>query len=190
MNAAKQAAWLFFTLIMLAYSGWYFVGGAPSIKLDPSTLSTTIDATALHLTVRKFNTEGMLVNQLITPRMQHIPKGDIHLFLTPHIIITQDEKPAWDIQSQLAKSFDGGDHITFSKQVVVHQNPGDKTQESTLRTEEVTYFPDEKKATSDLLVTYEQPGNIVQSKGMIAFIDEKRVQLLHQARGSYVPNEG
>ena len=52
----------------------------------------------------------------------------------------------------------------------MHQKPGEKTQESTLKTEEVTYFPKEKKATTILFVTFEQPGNIVQSKGMNAYL--------------------
>lgn len=31
---------------------------------------------------------------------------------------------------------------------------------------------------------------MLQSKGMNAYLDEKRIELLHQARGSYVPTNG
>ncbi|WP_196211486.1 LPS export ABC transporter periplasmic protein LptC, partial [Legionella pneumophila] len=37
---------------------------------------------------------------------------------------------------------------------------------------------------------FEQPGNIIQSTGMNAYLDEKRVELLHKARGSYDPAKG
>lgn len=190
MNAAKQALWLFFTLIILAISAWYYSNMETATKLDNETLSSTIDATITQLTVRQFNSEGLLTNLLITPLMQHIPKEDIHLLQTPHITIAQVDQPSWDIRSLKAKSFNGGQRIIFSKEVIVHQNQGDKTQESTLKTEEVTYYPKEKKATTDLFVTFEQPGNIIQSTGMNAYLDEKRVELLHQARGSYVPAKG
>lgn len=72
--------------------------------------------------------------------------------------------------------------------MIVHQKSGSNNQESTFKTEEVTYFPKEKRATTELFVTFEQPGNIVESTGMNAYLDEKRVELLHGAKGSYVPN--
>ncbi len=190
MNAVKQTIWLLFTLIILTVSGWYYVNMESITKLDGDTLSSTVDTTVSQLTVRQFNSEGLLTNLLTAPLMQHIPKGNIHLFQTPHIVIAQEDQPAWEIRSKKAKSLNGGQKIIFSKQVIVHQNPGSKTQESTLKTEEVTYFPKEKKATTDLFVTFEQPGNIVESTGMNAYLDEKRVELLHQARGSYAPAKG
>ncbi|MCL5272814.1 MAG: LPS export ABC transporter periplasmic protein LptC [Gammaproteobacteria bacterium] len=190
MNAAKQALWLLLTFIVLAGSGWYLSNSKKIATLDNDALSTSIDTTVNHLTVRQFDNKGSLINLLTTPLMEHIPKEDTHLLKAPHIIIKQDDQPAWEINSIKAKSIDGGARITFIEQVVVHQNPGDKTQESTLKTEEVTYFPKEKRATTNLFVTFEQPGNIIQSTGMNAYLDEKRVELLHKARGSYEPAKG
>lgn len=190
MNIAKQIIWFFFTLFILAYSGWYFVNFETAVKLDNETLSSTIDTTVTQLTVRQFNSEGVLTNLLTTPMMQHIPKGDIHFFQSPHVVIVQEDEPSWDISAETAKSFAGGTKIVFKRKVVVHQNLGEKSEQSTLKTEEVTYFPKEKRATTNLFVTYQQPGNYVESTGMNAYLDEKRVELLHQARGSYAPDNG
>ena len=189
MNAAKQVTWFFLTLIILVGSGWYYSKSA-RIHLDRDALANSIESTVSHLKVRQFNTEGTLTNLLTTPKMQHIQSGDIYLLHSPHILVSQEEQPPWNIHSESARSFDGGKRITFTGNVVVHQKRGDTSQESTLKTEEVTYFPKEKKASTDLLVTYQQPGNIIQSTGMNAYLDEKRVELLHQARGSYVPAHG
>jgi len=190
MNAAKQVTWLFFTLIILACSGWYYSQSSSAMHWDRDALANSVESTVYQLKVRQFNAEGTLANLLTTPVMQHVQNGDVYMLQSPHILVSQEEQPPWDIHSKNAKSFEGGKRITFTGNVVVHQKQGDKTQESTLKTEEVTYFPKEKKASSDLLVTYEQPGNIIQSKGMNAYLDEKRVELLHQARGSYVPARG
>ncbi|KTD40688.1 LPS export ABC transporter periplasmic protein LptC [Legionella parisiensis] len=190
MNATKQFAWLFFTLILLACSGWYYSHTRTLIRLDSETLANSVDTTISHVIVRQFNQQGALANKLITPFMQHIQKGNVYLFQNPHIVVSQEEQPPWDISSIRAKSFEGGKQITFTGNVIVRQKKGNNSQESTLKTEEVTYYPKEKKASSDLLVTYEQPGNIIQSTGMNAYLDEKRVELLHQARGSYVPTHG
>lgn len=187
MNAAKQTMWLFLTLIALTGSSWYYSHLKPLIKLDKDTLLSTVDSTATHLTVKQFNEEGLLVNYLSTPLMKHIPKENIHLLQTPHITIHQKDHPSLEIRSITARSIAGGTQITFLQHVVVHQNPDAKTQESTLKTEQIVYYPKEKKATTDLFVTFEQAGNSVESIGMNAYLDEKRVELLHRAKGSYAP---
>lgn len=190
MNAVKQVTWLFFSLIILACSGWYYSHSSAFTRLDRETLANSVAITVSDLKVRQFDAEGKLINLLTSPTMQHIQNGNVYLFAKPHILVHQDEQPPWDIRSHHAKSFEGGKRITFTGNVIVHQKQGSKTQASTMKTEEVTYFPKEKKASTDLLVTYEQPGNIIQSQGMNAYLDEKRVELLHQARGSYVPTNG
>jgi lipopolysaccharide export system protein LptC len=189
MNIVKQTIWLFFAAFLLIGSGWYYKQLKPSIRLDNETLSTTIDSTVSKLTVRQFNEKGELVNLLTTPLMEHIPKDNVHLLQTPHIIIKEPDQPAWEINSLTAKSYEGGEQITFINKVVVHQNADKKTQESTFKTEKITYFPKEKRATTDLFVTFEQPGNIVESTGMNAYLEEKRVELLHGAKGSYAPSQ-
>jgi lipopolysaccharide export system protein LptC len=189
-HAVKQTLLLSLTVILLAGSGWYYAFREQVKPLDNETLATTIDTHVVQLTVRQFNAEGLLTNVLTTPFMHHIPKNNLHLLQTPHIVITQDNQPAWEIDSKEATSFAGGERIVFSTHVIVHQKGDAKVQESTLKTEEVTYFPKEKRATTNLFVTFEQPGNTIQSTGMNAYLDEKRVELLHRARGSYVPAKG
>lgn len=190
MIAAKQAAWLFIALISLACSGWYFASSSVKFKLDAHTLSTTTDMVVNNLTVRQFDKEGKLINYLKTPLMHHIPANNTHVFKTPHIIITQDDQPDWDINAQQATALYGGEEITFNKNVIVHQGNDENTQESTFKTEAITYFPKNKMATTPLDVTYESSGNIVQATGMKAYLAEKRVQLLSQARGKYEPKHG
>ncbi len=187
----KQPLWLCLTLITLIASGWYYARIKPTIPLDNDTLSTSIDSTITQLTVKRFNEQGELVSLLTTPLMEHIPKNNLHLLQTPHIVIKEKNQPDWEIKSHNATSFEGGSRITFIDKVIMHQNMGDAHQESTLKTEKIIYYPKEKRATTDLFVTFEQPGNLVESTGMNAYLEEKRVELLHGAKGSYVPtNQG
>ena len=190
MNAVKQSVWLFAVLLCLACSSWYFASTKKMIKLDAHTLSTTADMVIDNLTVHQFDTNGHLVNSLQTPVMRHISMNNTHWLKTPHIIITQENQPAWEIHAQQATALYGGQQITFNKDVIIHQEKDEHTQESTLKTESMTYFPKDKLATTLLEVTYEQPGNIVQSKGMTAYLAEKRVKLLSQARGVFNPSRG
>jgi lipopolysaccharide export system protein LptC len=190
LNAAKQAAWLFVALISLACSGWYYASSAPVRHLDDQTLSKTADMVINNLKVQQFDANGRLVNYLQTPLMHHVPLNNTHWLKNPHVIIAQSDQPTWEIQSQQATSLNGGESITFNKQVVIHQQKDEHTQESTLKTEAMTYFPKDKLAITTLDVTYEQPGTIVQSTGMKAYLAEKRVLLMGQTRSTYAPNRG
>ncbi len=190
MIAAKQAAWLFLAVICMACSGWYFAGNPVVVKLDKQTLSNTTDTIINNLTVHQFDTNGQLVHYIHTPLMKHIPVNNTHWLKNPHIIISQQDQPAWEIHAQHATALYGGNQITFNEHVVVHQDKGENTVESTFKTEEITYFPKDKVATTLLDVTFEQPGHLVQAKGMKAYLNDKRVKLLSQARGTYDPNSG
>ena len=190
MNVSKQSLWFLLILIVITGSAWHFTKTKVIDSLAMKTLSSQVDSSVLNLRVKQFNKEGVLVNSLTTPLMKHIPKGDVNILQQPHIMVVQNDQPAWEIHAQKAKAFEGGKRIVFTKQVVVYQNAGDNNQESTLKTEEITYYPKEKKALSSLLVTFEQPGNVIQSRGMTAYLEEKRIELLHQARGTYVPAKG
>ena len=190
MNATKQAAWLFLAVMCIACSSWYFASSPVIIKLDKHTLSTTIDMAINNLTVHQFNAEGQLVNYLQTPLMHHISENNTHLLKAPHIVVSQPNQPTLEIHSQQATALYGGQQITFNKNVVIHQSKNENTQESTLKTEAITYFSKDKIATTALDVTYERAGNIVKATGMKAYLAEKRVQLLSNARGSYEPSTG
>lgn len=190
MNSIKQALSFLCILILLAGSSWYFGSSTVLEKLDEGTLSRTADMFVHNLKVHKFDADGILVHQLSAPSMQHYPQDDSYIFQKPFIIVNQKDQPAWNIRSEKAQSRHAAETITFTEQVVVHQNAGKTTQESTMTTEKIVYYPKEKKASSDALVTFEQPGNTLQSTGMTAWLAEKRVQLLHQARGKYVPKVG
>jgi lipopolysaccharide export system protein LptC len=187
MNAAKQAAWLFCLLLCLAGSGLYFASEKPIKRLDDNLLSKTADMVISNLSVRRFDEQGKLVNFLQTPEARHIPANNTHLFKSPHLTLSQNNQPAWEINSQNAKSINGGELITFKNKVVIHQQKNKNGQESTMKTEELHYYSKSKVAVTELPVSFEQPGSIVHSKGMKAYLEDRHIQLLSQARATFEP---
>ena len=190
MNAARQAAWLFIALLALAGSGWYFASSKLVIKLDDQTLSTTPDTIISQLTVQQFDVKGQLSQYLQTPLMSHTPLDNTHQLETPHIIIAQLNQPSWEIHALEATALHGGKQITFKNNVMIRQKKDEHREETTLTTEELTYFPKTQLATTQKEITLVQAQNTVQSTGMKAYLAENRVQLLNNARGTYAPNHG
>jgi len=185
MNAAKQAVWMFFALIALACSGWYFASKPLTARLDPQTLANTEDTIVTNLVVSQYNDQGTLINQLSSPQMKHIPQQNTHLLANPHILIVEQNQPAWEIQATSATGIDGGKQITFSQNVVIHQQAGEHNLENTFTTEELIYFPKTKYATTALPVFFSQPGSTMHAKGMHAWLDEKHIELLSNTRITY-----
>ncbi len=190
MNAAKQAGWLFLTILALAGSGWYFASSSPLLKLDNDTLSTTPDTIISELMIQQFNDKGEISHYLHTPVLYHIPLHNTHKLKTPHIIVTQLNHPSWEINAEHATAIGGGQEITFQSNVIIHQNKDEHREETTLKTEELTYFPKSQLATTPKDIQITQAKNIVKSTGMNAYLSENRVQLLSNARGTYAPNAG
>jgi lipopolysaccharide export system protein LptC len=190
MNAAKQAFSLFALLMMLASLGWYFASETPKLGLSAQSLSRTADAIVSNLTLRQFNTQGMLTHYLESQKMEHTPYQDSHFFQMPHIIVRQEGEADWEIYSQKAQSIHKGEQVTFTDQVIVHQAKGEKNEESTLNTEKLVYFPQKKLATSDKTVVFKQQGSVVHSEGMNAYFQDKHIELLGKARAIYNAKNG
>ena len=190
MNTIKQFFWLSCTAILFAGSLWHYYQQSPTVRLDAEALAHSVQTTVRDLKIQQYNTEGQLTNFFSSPWVEHIPHDDVYLFQQPRILVSQEQQPPWDIRANQGKAIANWKKIIFSGQVVVEQAQGKKNLPSIFKTEEVTYYPKEKKASTDLLVTYEQPGNKIESQGMNAYLEEKRVELLHRARGHYAPTKG
>lgn len=187
---AKKGVSLLFIILLLAVFTWYATHSVdkvmPNISLNMVEEDTTIEG----LVVRQYDDKGRLITFLETPLVKHIPQRNQHWLQTPHIILAQAKEGAWEIDAQQALSMEGGAKIILRNNVQVLQKKAEDGSESLLKTEKLIYFPKERTAMTNAEVTYQQPGSIVQSKGIEIDLAEKRVKLLHHARGTYEPKRG
>ena len=191
MNTAKQASWLCVTLMAVAVFCGYQARSTPHHhRLDEQTLSAIPDQQITRLNLRQFNSTGRLIHQLTTPFMRHIPSQNKHWLKNPLITITELNQPAWDIQSKEATSLNGFERITFQHDVLIHHAAYEKNQAGTISTEEISYIPNQKLATTDGDITWIQAGNAMHAKGMNAYLKELRVDLLHNPVATYEPMHG
>lgn len=189
MNAAKQAFYMFATLLLLATSGWYFVrSSSPQFKLDADALMLTTDTIIDHVSMRQHDQTGKIAHSMESLQIKHIPKENTHWIKKPHLWVVQGDQSPWEINANEATALHGGEVITLHSQVRIHQNKSDHNEENTLTTEELTYYPKTKEASTEKDILFVQPGHRVQSKGMRANLEKKHVHLLGQAKGIYEPN--
>lgn len=189
MIAPKQAAWIFLSMILLAYGGWYFAASIPKSQLDEQTLSQTADAIIENVTLKQFNAQGQLISQLRAPLIEHIPYHNTHHIKSPVILFTQGHDAPWQIKANKAVSLNGGKKIDFFDEVNIYQAAGPHNSESRLQTSQISYYPFKKFAITDKDVTFIQPSTTVKATGMKANLADNHIQLLQDARGVHVPSE-
>ena len=150
MNTLKHRAGWYGAFFLVSVLCWYTTRTTPPTQpLDSHLLSSLPDQRITTLNVKQFDAAGMLIHQLTTPFMQHTPDQDKHWLKTPRITITTPNQPITNIQSQEATAWEGGTRITFQHDVIIHHSAYEKNQAGTLTTDEISYIPRQKLATTN-----------------------------------------
>ena len=181
MNRIKRYFSTVGALSTLVYFLFSFLKAQPTYTLDNNTLSNSVDTIITELTVQQFDETGQLAHYLYTPELQHIPLNNRHELKSPQIMIKQAMQPDWKIEANHAQTIHGAEQITFTGNVIVHQD----VKANRLNTEELTYYSNQKLAISPTNVLFTQPGSTVQSKGMRAYLDKNYLQLLSQSHATF-----
>ncbi len=140
------------------------------------------------VTAMQYGANGKPTMQLITPKMVHYPENDSTDIFAPHVTIYRKSPQPWFIEANFAKTTDGVKEILFWSNVTIHHPSDIENPATSLQTEELTIFPDQQLARTDLAVTFIQPDTTVHAIGMLANLNDNTIKLLSQAQGEYAPN--
>jgi lipopolysaccharide export system protein LptC len=187
MNTTTQASLMGLGLLMLACLSWYGASSSPTVTVNTAQLAALPDQRITTLQVQQFDQAGNLLHLLNTPLMEHMPLKDIHLLYQPIIKVTEPNQPTWEIRAKEATAKQGAKQITFLHDVLIHQHADAHHVAQTIQTNQITYFPKQKLATTDQKIIWNQSNHQVEAIGMNAYINEHRIDLLNQARAVYAP---
>lgn len=173
-------------LAIVSFFGWYHFTSKP----HDSKTTADVDAFAMGIDGVQFDALGQKQGELKSPQLLHLARDDSSLLTTPELTLySKDNKAPWTISSQSGKTFNGIEKVDLIDNVVIHQPVGAQNQETTIMTSLLHIFPDKQWANTDKPVTLIQSGIKITSVGMNAYLDQKHVTLLSQARGFYDPNK-
>ncbi|MGV3740419.1 MAG: LPS export ABC transporter periplasmic protein LptC [Gammaproteobacteria bacterium] len=155
--------------------------------LDQNTLEQTANVIIYDLKYRQYNANGTVLHFLETPKMRHIPKNNKHILTTPHLIVTEPDKEPWEMHAELGTAVNKTEMILLDRHVLINQHKNN--EEMVLKTEHLTYFPEEKRATTHEEVTMIQGGTHIRSTGLVANLADNQIHL-QNARGRHVQSMG
>jgi len=183
MNISKQFTYLFILLALIGFSTWIYLH---SQSTDNKTQHTEndFDFYAKGITYLQFDKTGKLKNTFSTPNLMHYPKDNASRFSNPNIVIFRDNEPPWTIIAKHGQAFHGNEKIILRDNVKLQQKAGSENPIRTITTSVLDFYPKTNFATTKAFIRFAQPGMIMTSNGMKAYLDEERILLSH-ARGNY-----
>ena len=177
---------LLLLLAILSFLGWYHYTAKPK----HTETTNVIDAFAIGIDGTQFDIMGQKQGELKSPKLLHFASDDSSLLTTPYLTLySKDNKAPWTITSKTGKTFNGTEKVDLIDNVVIHQPTSAQNQDTTISTSLLHIFPKQQLANTDKSVTLVQSGVKITSIGMNAYLDQKHVTLLSQARGFYDPTK-
>ena len=105
---------------------------------------------------------------------------------TPFFVLYDENRTPWHITATNGLAFENKPKkINLWDHVIVKQMPGPKSDETILKTPEMTYYPDTAFAHSDKAVTIQQPGSIMHSIGFDAYLKKSLIKFLSRSETQY-----
>lgn len=177
--------WLPLTLLaVMTSAGWY-----QWLLHHPQGHHLTgdyIDIIAETVQVKRFDEQGQLMQVLTSPRVEHYAISQTLHFNHPKAIIfpTQPGRSIWQMTAGMGVLSSHKDQLDLSQGVDIQELIVNGKR---LQTEKLTWFPANKTAVTDQLVTATEPGAVITAVGARFEQIPGVVYLLSQVKLNYQP---
>ncbi len=162
---------------------WGF-GQSPQEHIpDNKGLSNTIDYYLEQATIREWSTDGQLAIRLETEKLEHNPQLEVNYLTNPRMTHLGNEKPFYASSDQ-GIAFDDNSRTDLLGNVAIYSNKG-QDDETTLKTEKLSFFPQQNIAQTDQPVTIKSPDSQMKGIGMDINFDDQILNLHSQVEGTH-----
>ncbi|MGH8504059.1 MAG: LPS export ABC transporter periplasmic protein LptC [Gammaproteobacteria bacterium] len=131
--------------------------------------------------------DGAPKYRIEAPRMVHFPRGDSARLISPHVWFFRDDGPPVELRSERARVTAMGERIWLPGEVDIERPPHDHRARLTVRTRDVTVFPDPRIARTQAPVKAMSGAQRLEGVGMRLDLAAGTLDLQSRVRGRYVP---
>ncbi len=137
----------------------------------------------------QMNSSGHIQSKLHTPKMVRYPGENRVTILQPRLEIYNATGKPWQIVAKQGEATETADKIELWQEVRIKQPNNLYQNSTTLLTERLSIFPNDKIAKTSQAVTVQQPGITMQARGLNANIGSGHIELLSNVEGQYETGE-
>jgi len=184
----SKGLWAALLLVLVAALSWWLQrsvetesqSSTDQVRHEPDYYMENFVSTSL-------DEMGRPAYRLDADNMLHYPDNDSATLEKPHLIVFRGEEEFWDIRAESGLVLDKGESVMLQGEVVILRVTTGGAQALQIYTSDLTVRPDEKYAETAAEVTIKDGRGVTQAVGMWADLNQRRVELLSNVRGTYVP---
>lgn len=145
------------------------------------------DFSADKITLHRFDPTGKVQYILVADSMVHYADDESSELKNPRLNYLNRPEPVW-VESRFATVDKDGSTVVLTDQVLVRRTAHAGKPESTLRTEQMTVWPEDEKMRADKPVTLTQGQTVINAERMESDNIIGEVRLQGQVRGTLYRN--
>ncbi|MCH9644929.1 MAG: LPS export ABC transporter periplasmic protein LptC [Gammaproteobacteria bacterium] len=151
-----------------------------------TTTKNTVDSITTNVTYHEYDANGQLASIIKSPKVTHYPLNNRSHFIQPRMVFFNANGTQWHVRSDYGNSYNN-DVIKLWHHVVLHQPGVIKHPETTIKTNELTFYPRRSLAITHHHAKLMQPGTVLQGDGVIIHTKLGTARILKHSRGLYHP---
>jgi len=145
-----------------------------------------VDFFVTDATLTRWSEEGAVSSVTHTPRAEHLINSEQMKLTTPFSVgYRQDGTTEHTINADIGYFADDNSQLDLEGSVELHHNP-DSEEDTALFTEQLSYFPEQNIAISDVAVEFLNNQGSTKGVGMTLNTESNTLDLHSKVRGAYV----
>ncbi|WP_407312230.1 LPS export ABC transporter periplasmic protein LptC [Pseudomonas sp. nanlin1] len=178
---------LIFAIVAALFAAVGYWNISPESFLDRPTVSVddaAIDYYAINARSKQFLPDGGLQYEMTADKVEHLKASEVTQLTKPDMQLYRGSVYPWHVQSERGEVNPDGTEVELIDSVRVART--DQKQRATvITTSRMTVFPQKQYAQTEQNVRIDGAGGVSTAKGMKAYLNDSRINLLSNVRGQY-----
>ena len=171
--------------LLLAAVGYWNI--SPERFMDRPVASvdeTQIDYYATNARAKQFLPDGGVQYEMTADRVDHMRASEVTMLTKPDVQLYRGTVYPWHVQSERGEVNPDGTEVELIDNVRVARTD-QKNRATVITSSRMTVFPQKQYAQTEQNVRIEGAGGVSTAKGMKAYLNDSKINLLSNVRGLY-----
>ena len=187
MLTKKMRTILMFAILglLLAAVGYWNI--SPERFMDRPGASideTQIDYYATNARAKQFLPDGGVQYEMTADRVDHMRASEVTMLTKPDMQLYRGTVYPWHVQSERGEVNPDGTQVELIDNVRIARTD-QKNRATVITSSRMTVFPQKQYAQTEQDVRIEGAGGVSTAKGMKAYLNDSKINLLSNVRGLY-----
>lgn len=176
-----------FTLIaaLLVAVGYWNIRPESFLERQPAAeADSAVDFYVTNATTLQYQEDGQLRYEMTADKLEHLKASDVTLVSKPDLQLYRGTAYPWHIQSARGEVAPEGKEVELIDDVRIARTDA-KGRPTVITSSRMTVFPDKEYAQTRQAVRIEAANGVTTAKGMKAYMNDGRINLLSNVRGQH-----